>query len=314
MVFDCFNGTLLEYFRQTTGMTVEPPEGDGKSIVQIIDDIWQNRDRDYNTRRLVKRLQRIAKDMSGDARDLFARFIPDGDMERFAEDLPAMLRNDFSSTMNILRDNDFQKLLTDYPRAKRTFIVAPGVTDEVESEWLIRGAAGAEYRPEDYLQLFDRFVDEHSEEIGAINILLTRPQEWGAEPLRELREKLAHSTEHFTEVNLQRAFQLAHHKSLVDIISMVKRAARETSPLLTAEERVDAAIERVTADRQFTDEQVKWMERIRQHMVQNLSIEPEDFDDIPLLADRGGWGRANRTFDGQLAELLDQLNEELVAA
>ena len=34
----------------------------------------------------------------------------------------------------------------------------------------------------------------------------------------------------------------------------------------------------------------------------------------PLLADRGGWGRANRTFDGQLAELLDQLNEELVAA
>jgi type I restriction enzyme R subunit len=314
VVFDCFNGTLIEYFRKTTGMTVDSPEGDGKSIEQIIEDIWQNRDRDYNTRRLVKRLQRIAKNMSGDARDLFARFIPDGDMGCFAADLPAMLRSDFTGAMKILRDEDFQRLLTEYPRSKRTFIVAPGVTDDVESEWLIRAGTGTEYRPDDYLQLFDRFIEEHAEEISAISILLSRPQEWGAGPLRELREKLTQSTEHFTEVNLQRAYQLAHHKALVDIISMVKRAASETSPLLTAEERVDAAVARVTADRQFTDEQARWMERIRQHLVQNLSIEPQDFDDIPLLADRGGWGRANRTFDGHLPELLDQLNEELVAA
>ncbi len=35
---------------------------------QIIEEIWQNRDRDYNTRRLVKRLQRIDKQMCGEAR------------------------------------------------------------------------------------------------------------------------------------------------------------------------------------------------------------------------------------------------------
>ena len=33
----------------TTGITAEPPEGDGKSIAQIIEEIWQNQDRDYNT-------------------------------------------------------------------------------------------------------------------------------------------------------------------------------------------------------------------------------------------------------------------------
>ena len=93
-VFDCFDGTLLEYFRATTGMTVEPPEGDSKTIAQIVEDIWQNRDRDYNTKRLVKRLQRIDKNMSGEARELFARFIPDGDVAHFAEELPAKLRGD----------------------------------------------------------------------------------------------------------------------------------------------------------------------------------------------------------------------------
>jgi type I restriction enzyme R subunit len=81
------DGTLVAYFRNSTAITAEPLEADGKTIAQIIDEIWQNRDRDYNVRRLVKRLQRIDKEMSGDARELFARFVPEGDIGRFAEDL-----------------------------------------------------------------------------------------------------------------------------------------------------------------------------------------------------------------------------------
>jgi type I restriction enzyme, R subunit len=314
VVFDCFDGTLFEYFRSTTGMTVEPPEGDGKSISQIIDEIWQNKDRDYNVRRLTKRLQRIDKQMSGDARELFARFIPDGDVARFAEDLASLLRGAFADTMRVLRDADFQKLLLDYPRALRTFLVAPGVTDEVASEWLIRAGTGQEYKPSEYLEAFASFVHEHQDQVQAISILLSRPKEWGAGPLTELRQALTQAPEHFTEANLQRAFQAAHHKALADIISMVKRAAVETSPLLTAEERVNQAVDHVVAGRTLSDVQAKWMEYIRQHLVANLSIERDDFEAIPVLSDHGGWWRANRVFEGQLAELLEELNEELVAA
>jgi len=314
VVFDCFDGSLFEYFRSTTGMTVEPPDGDGKSVEKIVEEIWQNTDRDYNTKRLAKRLQRIDKNMSGNARDLFARFVADGDVARFAEELPAKVRGDFTNTMAILRNPDFLALLKDYPRAERSFIVATGVTDTVESEWLIKAGVGKEYRPDDYLKLFEQFVDEHVDEIRALRILLSKPADWGAGPLKELREALNHAPEHFTEANLEKAFKMTHHKALVDIISMVKRAASETSPLLTAEERVNAAVATVSSGRSLTEEQNRWMEYIRQHLVQNLSIEPDDFDNIPVLADRGGWGKANRTFDGHLAELLDELNKELVAA
>ena len=314
VVFDCFDGSLFEYFRNTTGMTAEPPEGDGKSVEQIVEEIWQNTDRDYNTKRLSRRLQRIDKNMSGNARDLFARFIADGDVALFAAELPAKVRGDFTNTMAILRNPDFLALLKDYPRAERSFIVATGVTDTVESEWLIKAGVGKEYRPDDYLNLFEQFVDEHVDEIRALRILLSKPADWGAGPLKELREALNHAPEHFTEANLEQAFKMTHHKALVDIISMVKRAASETSPLLTAEERVNAAVTTVSSGRSLTEEQNKWMAYIRQHLVQNLSIEPDDFDNIPVLADRGGWGKANRTFDGHLAELLDELNKELVAA
>jgi type I restriction enzyme, R subunit len=314
VVFDCFDGTLLEYFRSATGMTVEPAEGDGKSTSQLVDEIWQNRDRDYNLRRLTKRLRRIDKEMSGDARELFARFVPDGDVGRFANELAASLSASFADTMRILRDPDFQQLLREYPRRTRTFLVAPTVTDSVESEWMIKAGVGKEYRPEDYLQAFTRYVRAHVDEIQALGIVLHRPRDWGTAPLRELRRSLAQAPEHFTEANLQRAFQATRHKALVDIISMVKNADSETTVLLTAEERVNAAVARVLSDQVISDEQARWMEYIRQHLVANLSIDQADFDIVPVLSDRGGWGRANRVFDGRLVDLIARLNEELVAA
>jgi len=314
VVFDCFDGTLLAYFRNSTAITAEPLEADGKTIAQIIEEIWQNRDRDYNIRRLVRRLQRVDKQMSGDARELFARFLPDGDVRRFAEDLQALLRESFTDTMRILRDEDFQDLLLNYPRPPRTFLVAATVQDEVSSEWLIKGATGQEYKPQDYLDAFETFVRDNADHVEAISILLSRPQGWGSQALRELRQALSHTPEHFTEENLCRAFQIAHHKALVDIISMVKRAAVNASPLYTAEERVDQAIDRVTAGRQLTDDQAKWMDYIRQHLIANLSMDRDDFDNVPVLLNRGGWGRANRVFEGELDDLLEELNRELVAA
>lgn len=315
VVFDCFDGTLLEYFRNTTGMTVQVADGDGKGITDLIEEIWQNRDRDYNVGRVVKRLRRIDKQMSGDARELFARFIPDGDVGKLAEDLPTLVRNSFNDIMRTLRNTDFQRLLIDYPRAgPPLFREASGHQDVVESGWLIRDGAGREYRPTEYLAAFAEFVRINQDQIEALSILLSRPKSWGAEPLSELRRALTRAPQHFTEANLQRAFQAAHQKALVDIISMVKRAASESSPLLNSEERVNHAVDRVTAGLTLTSDQVQWVEYIRLHLVQTLSVEREDFDDMPVLSSRGGWGRANGVFGGQLPDLLRRLNEELVAA
>lgn len=314
VVFDCFDGTLLEYFRNTTDITAEPPGSDTKTIGQVIDDIWANRDREYSIKRLVKRLQRVDKEMSGAARDDFAAYLPDGDVGAFAAELKVRLKNSFSETMKLLRDPGFQDLLVNYQRPGRTFIVAHGVTDAVESSWLIRGADGREYKPEDYLQTFERFVRENGDHIEALQILLSRPQEWNPEALKALRETLTKAPQRFTEDNLRKAFEAAHHKALIDIISMVKRAADDIYPLLTAEERVNVAISRVSDGQVLTDDQKKWLEYIRQHLVQNLTIDRADFENVPVLANRGGWGKANRVFDGHLAELLVSVQRELVAA
>jgi len=314
VVFDCFDGTLFEYFKNTTDITAEPPASDTKSIVEVIDDVWQNRDRDYSVNRLVKRLRRIDKTMSGDARDAFAAYVDAGDLGAYAESLKSRLHDSFTDTMGLLRDPGFLDLLQNYKRPQRRFIVAHGVTDTVESGWLIRGADGKEYKPEDYLQAFERFVHDNTGHIESLQILLSRPQDWSTRALKELRESLTRAPERFTEVNLRKAFEAKHHKALIDIISMVKRAAVDGSTLLTAEERVNEAVEHVAAGRCMTDDQARWLDFIRQHLIQNLTIDRDDFDNVPILANRGGWNKANRVFDGRLDELLADVHKELIAA
>jgi type I restriction enzyme R subunit len=65
-IFDGFNGTLIEYFRNATDFSIEPPRREPLPIEQVIENIYQNVDRDCHVRVLVKRLRRIEKDMSGD--------------------------------------------------------------------------------------------------------------------------------------------------------------------------------------------------------------------------------------------------------
>ena len=122
-IFDCFDGTLIEYFKNTTDFKVEPPQKEPLSIQQIIENIYQNVDRDYYVKVLVKRLRRIERTMSGEAREKFALYIPEGDIGKFAGDLPKRIRDDFTNTMKILRNKDFQDLLVNYPRAQRSFLV-----------------------------------------------------------------------------------------------------------------------------------------------------------------------------------------------
>ncbi|MEI6885958.1 MAG: DEAD/DEAH box helicase family protein [Bacteroidota bacterium] len=85
VIFDCFNGSLIRYFKDASyNFKIDPPGLDPVTIRELIEKIYNNEDRWANSRRLSKRLQRIEKDMSGKARDMFSNYIPEGDMGKFA--------------------------------------------------------------------------------------------------------------------------------------------------------------------------------------------------------------------------------------
>ncbi|MBD1902694.1 DEAD/DEAH box helicase family protein [Trichocoleus sp. DQ-A3] len=305
-IFDCLGGSLIEYFANTIDLKIEPPRKDLVPVGQVIKKIYQNLDRDYNLKSLVKRLRRIDRGMSDEARERFADYIPDGDMGRFAGELTERIERDFTNTLNLLQDHGFQDLLENYPRAKQNFLVAYEQEDTVSSEVMIRGQ-----KPEDYLDSFCRFVRENSEQIEAIAILLERPRDWKTQALNELREKLGQNQ--FREQELQRATQLVHSKALADIISMVKRAAYAEEPIYTAAERIERAIASVMVGKSFNDEQLKWLGYIQEHLVQNLTLDIDDFEYAPIFERFGGKGKAKKVFSGGLESLIDEINAAIAA-
>lgn len=309
-VFDCFDGTLFEYFRNVSAFQMDALQKEAIPIAQVIENIYQNIDRAYFVRVLVRRLRRVEKDMSAKAREAFAAHIPDGNIGRLASELPERVAEDFAHVMKVLRNPAFQELLVNYERAKRAFLIGYGVTDEVTSEPLF-ASEGGPLKPEDYLSRFNEFIRGHESEIDAIQVLLHKPKHWRTDKLDELRQRLRAAS--YDERSLQQAHELVHHKALADIISMVKHAAREQEPILTAAERVDRALAKVRAGRSFTPEQERWLGLIREHLVNNLTIEWDDFSALPIFDRQGGIAKASSVFGASLKQLVQDLNEALVS-
>jgi len=193
---------------------------------------------------------------------------------------------------------------------KKAFLVGHEVRDSVSSEILFR--AGDKYlKPADYLEEFSRFVRDHEDEIESLKILLSRPKEWRTDVLNQLRDKL--SINRFPEKDLQKAHKVVYNKALADIISMVKHAARSQEDILTAEERVERAVSKLTEKHCFDETQLKWIGFIRAHLIENLTIDIEDFNIIPLFERQGGLGRAKKVFGGRFEEMIKEINY-LIAA
>jgi type I restriction enzyme R subunit len=104
---------------------------------------------------------------------------------------------------------------------------------------------------------------------------------------------------------------------LADMVSLVRFAVGEDDELVPFAEQVKQRFEgwmamQETAGRAFTSEQRLWLEAIRDHIAGSVSIGLEDFQFAPF-DQRGGVARAYALFGDDLAQVLEELNAELVA-
>ncbi|GHV41536.1 type I restriction-modification system deoxyribonuclease [Spirochaetia bacterium] len=310
-LFDCFDGTLIEYFKDATDFVIEIEDtSNSVTIKEIVDNIWNNIERDYNTKRLIKRLRRVAETMSAKAREDFSAFISEGDIPKFTNGLQKDLRDNFSQTMGLLRNKSFQELLVNYERANAPFYVTYNTKDTVASEYLFK-YEGRDLRPEEYLEAFTNYIHKNKRHVEALTILFSNPHKWNSKALQDIRRVLKQAL--FDEEKLQKAHEQSGHKAMADIISLLKNADNTANPLLTALERVEQTMEHIMAAYTFNDEQKLWLGYIRDHLLENLSLEKDIFDEMPIFERRGGLAKARKVFGSNFAKIIDEINTELVA-
>ncbi len=170
---------------------------------------------------------------------------------------------------------------------------------------------GQAKKPEDYLKEFTAYIKSHSNDIPALITVLTRPRELTRMQLRELVMELDKAG--FSETNLATAWREMTNQDIAARIVGYVRQAAVGDALLPYSERVDHALQKLLASRNWTAPQRDWLKKIAAQTKANLLVDREALDEPDLVFKRegGGFNRLDKIFNGELQQVLEAFNDTL---
>jgi type I restriction enzyme R subunit len=188
-------------------------------------------------------------------------------------------------------------------------------------------SAAAKDKARFVVESFEKFIQDHKDEISALQILYSRPysQRLTLKGIKDLASAIEKPPRGWTPQVLWRAYETLEKsrvrgeggKVLADIVSLVRFALHQENELRPFHDQVNDRfarwlMEQEKKGRKFTDEQRLWLEAIRDHIAASLAIQADDFDYVPF-AQHGGLGKATQVFGNDLGPLLNEMNEVLAA-
>ena len=181
-------------------------------------------------------------------------------------------------------------------------------------------------RAEQRVESFKQFIEENRDELTAIQIIYSKPygqRHLTHQQVQQLAEGIKKHPHHFTTEELWGAYDRLDQskvkgagpdKLLTDIISLIRFAIGETATLEPYKEEVDRRFQEWLSNQEnsFSEEQIAWLEMIKDHIATSLRIEIDDFGNIPFQA-KGGAIKVYQLFGDSLDTILETLNEVLAA-
>jgi len=298
------------------------------TIRQLVDKVYKNSGsiQEKYIDKLVKKIQRIAKKLPPAGFDDFALYddIPSGDLGKYASSLKEKLQKDFKISFVLFRDDSFMDKLEKWSQfdAKK-MIVASDYIDESASVLFFQTSIGERLKPDDYIESFVKYIQENENKVDALELIMKRPQNLELKHVKELSKVLRRQPQGFSIEKLNRALELSEDKELKkhsnkvldmvsELVSYVKYAEDE-GQFCALQERVDASVVKIIADKKFTIEQYRWFTIIKDFVITRLKITKEDINTGIVFRKVGGYNNLNRVFDGRLEEMMKVLNEAVLA-
>jgi type I restriction enzyme R subunit len=180
------------------------------------------------------------------------------------------------------------------------------------------------------VESFQQFIQQHKDEITALQILFSRPYAQRHLDFAQVRQLAEHLNQdlkgsdplYMTET-LWRAYQqlekdhvrgAGERRVLTDLVSLVRHAALDKE-LVPFPERVEQHYQewlgvQANSGRQYTPQERWWLDEIARHIGINVSINVEDLNYYGFQ-NRGGQVAALRLFGAKLPVLLEELNSAL---
>lgn len=159
--------------------------------------------------------------------------------------------------------------------------------------------------PEDYLESFNTFINENKNKIQALTAVVTRPRNLTRVDLKSL--KLMLHEHNFNESHLHEAWKKAKSEDIAATIIGYIRSAALGSPLIPYEQRVEIALQKIKASKQWNNNQIKWLDLLAKQIRKNIIVDDEALESSPFK-ERGGRKQLERFFDNKLDEVLDDFS------
>jgi len=249
---------------------------------------------------------------------------PDSDQPVSEQALQAARAKIIQQAVKPLHDPKLRELLVEVKKKNEITI------DHVSQDEVIEAgfSADAADRARGVVQSFEQFIEDHKDEITALQILYSKPYKarLSFDDIKELADQIQAPPNLWTESQLWQAYAALEQtkvkgaggrRILTDLVSLVRFAIHQDNELIPFPERVQANFNAWLASqeqsgRQFSEEQRHWLEMIRDHIAANLGIETDDFEYAPF-AQEGGLGKVYQVFGDGLTEIIEELNEKLAA-
>ena len=211
-----------------------------------------------------------------------------------------------------------RKLLVDLHKSYMQTIDVVSVDTVLEAGFTEGAAIGL-------VESFEKYIEEHRDEITALQVLYERPYRHRLtfEDIKALADALQLPPRSWTTGQLWEAYRRldasrvrgSGQRVLADIVSLVRRAIGEAEELAPFAEGVEDRFRgwlamQETAGRDFSGEQRQWLEAIKDHIAGSVSIDLDAFQYAPF-SQQGGLARAFDLFGEGLQPLLEELNLEL---
>jgi len=254
---------------------------------------------------IIAKIQRKKRNISEEALNQFVYLCGGLDPTQFIEKISSM--NTLEAKEHILKNAQLFNILNEGGLPSDRLMVVSEKPDQLLTH--TRGY-GRGRTPHDYLDEFGTFVKNNIDTIAALQVVCTRPRDLTREGLKSLKYEL--DRHHFTEKQLNTAWnELKNEDIAADIISYIRSYALG-SALISHEERIKQAVDKLRKNHSFNKVQLDWLGKIEKTLLTETIIDREIFD-TGAFKTYGGFVRINKIFSGELEGYLQELNDYLYA-
>jgi type I restriction enzyme, R subunit len=175
---------------------------------------------------------------------------------------------------------------------------------------------------------FKEFLKENRDELTALQIIYNkqyRSREITFADIQKLAEKLSNPPYSMSTELVWRAYRNLENKKvkanpaklLTNIISLVRYSIGESDMLLPFEEIVNERFEQwldtqKESGKEFTPEQIQWLNDIKEHIASSANVTLEDMDYSPF-SQKGGLSKLYKIFGDDYEKILSELNKVLIS-